>query len=118
MFYREIGFDVQVAEVGGYAFVEASGIRFHLSESAAFDPFTEAGMIYLYVDDVDSVHAGLSLPSADSLSHQQLVGLWLQGGSLARMGTPRDEAWGMREFALLDPDNNLVRVGTPLSATP
>ncbi len=92
MFYRELGFDVEIAEVGGYAFVEASGIRFHLSESP-----------------------GLSLPSAASLSHEQIVGLWAQGESLARMGDVRDESWGMREFALLDPDNNLVRVGTPLA---
>ncbi len=115
MFYRELGFDVEIAEVGGYAFVEASGIRFHLSESPGFDPFVDAGMIYLYVDDVDGVHAGLSLPSAASLSHEQIVGLWAQGESLARMGDVRDESWGMREFALLDPDNNLVRVGTPLA---
>ncbi|WP_404433912.1 VOC family protein [Microbacterium lacus] len=116
-FYRELGFDVQVAEVGGYAFVEASGIRFHLSESPGFDPFTDAGMIYLYVDDVDSVHAALSLPSADSLPHQYLVERRMRGESLARIGVLRDEEWGMREFYFTDPDNNLVRVGSRLPAS-
>lgn len=114
-FYRGLGFDVQIAEVGGYAFVEAGVIRFHLSESEGFDPFTHAAMIYLYVDDVDSVHAGMSLESAASLSHQQLVDRWTRGESLARIGTVRDEPWGMREFHFFDPDNTLVRVGSRLA---
>jgi catechol 2,3-dioxygenase-like lactoylglutathione lyase family enzyme len=114
-FYRRLGFAVRIADVGGYAFVEAAGIRFHLSESDGFDPLVDAGMIYLYVDDVDSVHAALSLPDATSLSHRMLVERGMRRESLERIGQLRDEEWGMREFFLADPDNNLVRVGTPLT---
>ena len=113
-FYRGLGFEVEIAEVGGYAFVEAGGTRFHLSETDGFDPFTQAGMIYLYVPDVDAVHATISLEDAAVLGHRELVTRWEGGRSLARIGPVRDEPWGMREFALLDSDNNLVRVGTPL----
>lgn len=114
-FYRGLGFDVEMADAGAYAFVESGGIRFHLSESPGFDPFEHADMIYLYVDDVDAVHASLELEQAASLSHDDLIGRWQRGESLARVRPVRDEPWGMREFSFADPDNNLVRVGTRLA---
>jgi catechol 2,3-dioxygenase-like lactoylglutathione lyase family enzyme len=114
-FYRDLGFGVEVADVGGYAFVEAGGIRLHLSAGEGFDPLRDAAMVYLYVDDVDAVHSALALPEASSLSHDDLVDAAARGESLARVGRIRDEPWGMREFALFDPDNNLLRVGGPLA---
>jgi len=41
---------------------------------------------------------------------------------VAEAGTPRvtapdDKPWGMREFALSDPNGNLVRVGQPAKET-
>jgi catechol 2,3-dioxygenase-like lactoylglutathione lyase family enzyme len=114
-FYRDLGFEVEVADVGGYAFVEAGGIRLHLSAGEGFDPLRDAAMVYLYVDDVDAVHSALALPEASSLSHDDLVEASARGESLARVGPIRDEPWGMREFALFDPDNNLLRVGEPLA---
>ena len=115
VFYRDLGFEVEIAEAGRYAFVAGGGIRFHLSESDGFDPFTQAGMLYLYVPDVDAVHAAISLEDAASLGHGELVARWRSGQSLARIRPVRDEPWGMREFSLADPDNNLIRVGTPLA---
>jgi hypothetical protein len=48
--------------------------------------------LYLYVEDVDGVAAGVK-------------DLWLgQRG-------PEHKAWGMYEFALSDPDETLVRIG-------
>ncbi|WP_375386692.1 bleomycin resistance protein [uncultured Microbacterium sp.] len=113
-FYRAIGFDVEMSDAGAYAFVEAGGIRFHLSESEGFDPFVNAGMVYLYVDDPDAVHAMIALDDL-RLSHAALVERWRRGESLARIRPVRDEPWGMREFSFADPDNNLVRVGTRLA---
>ncbi|MFE1644416.1 bleomycin resistance protein [Microbacterium sp. P01] len=114
-FYRGLGFEVEIADVGGYAFVEAGEMRFHLSESADLDPFVHAAMVYLYVADVDAVHASVTLEDADALSHDELLRRWRNGESLARIRPVRDEPWGMREFSFADPDNNLVRVGTPLT---
>lgn len=112
-FYRSLGFDVQIADAAPYAFVDADGVRFHLSQSDGFDPFAHAAMIYLYVEDVDAVHASLALDDAASVSHDELVRRWRAGESLARVRPVRDEPWGMREFSFADPDNNLIRVGTP-----
>lgn len=111
-FYRGIGFDADAASGAGYAFVSAGGIEFHLSQSEGFDPFSQAAMVYLCVDDVDAVHAAIGLEDAASLSHQELVARWRAGKSLARIRPVHDEPWGMREFSFVDPDNNLVRVGT------
>jgi hypothetical protein len=36
---------------------------------------------------------------------------------IPRLTAPIDQPWGMREFALVDPSGNLVRVGHDLDAT-
>ena len=36
---------------------------------------------------------------------------WAAGESIARMGEVADKSWGIREFPLLDPSNNLLRFG-------
>jgi predicted lactoylglutathione lyase len=114
-FYNAIGFDVELYEHGGYAFVRGGGITIDLSATDGFNPFTMAGMAYLTVDDVDVSHAlilatGLVAHAAD-LDEQALQALWTSGTSLARISTVENKPWGMREFALADPDNNLLRVG-------
>ena len=58
-------------------------------------------MVYLHLDDPDAwadVYRDLDLP---------------------RKGIPRfedieDKDWGMREFAVVDPDGTLLRVGRPM----
>jgi uncharacterized glyoxalase superfamily protein PhnB len=30
---------------------------------------------------------------------------------------PEDKPWGMREFAVVDPDGSLLRIGTPVALT-
>ena len=96
-FYTSIGFDVESYGHGEYAFVRGATIAIDLSLSPDHDPLTTAGMIYVTVDDPDAVHA-----------------------RLARLDAPRlqpveNKPWGMREFAFTDPDNNLIRVGAPLT---
>ena len=65
------------------------------------DPLATAGMCYLFVDDADAVHAAWqdAVPPADPRT-----------GS--RLQAPEDTDYGMREFALVDPSGNLVRVGS------
>ena len=53
------------------------------------------GSIYLYPADVDAVAAALP------------------DGTVVLAG-PRDEAWGMRELALEDPNGYLIKLGQPL----
>ncbi len=116
-FYRELGFDVETYD-DGYAFVRADGITIDLSRTDDFDPFTMAGMAYLTVADSDAVHSILDetgLPRYDARSTAELQAAWDRGESLARMSAVADTPWRMREFALADPDNNLLRIGTSSS---
>jgi uncharacterized glyoxalase superfamily protein PhnB len=49
--------------------------------------------VYVYVDDVDSLHAEFVAKGVQNLDPVQ------------------DQSWKMREFAVTDPDNNTLRFG-------
>jgi len=53
---------------------------------------------YLRVDDVDAFHAEL------------------QGKGVTPLDTVEDKPWGMREFTVVDPSGNLLRIGHDLNA--
>jgi catechol 2,3-dioxygenase-like lactoylglutathione lyase family enzyme len=56
---------------------------------------------YLRIADVDAWHAAFA--EAD-----------LPAAGVPRLSPVEDKPWGMREFALVDPNGHLLRVGTPL----
>ena len=64
------------------------------SEGALVPALT--GTIYLYPADVDALAAALP------------------DGTVVLAG-PRDEAWGMRELALEDPNGYLIKLGQPVA---
>jgi hypothetical protein len=41
---------------------------------------------------------------------------WEQRESIARVSALEDKPWGLREFALLDEDNNLLRIGQRIAS--
>lgn len=66
------------------------------------DPTASNWMVYLHLDDPDawaSAFRTLDLP----------------GMGIPRFGDIEDKDWGMREFALIDPDGTLLRVGRPIT---
>ena len=105
-FYEAIGFEVEAYHHGGYAFVRGDGISIDLSVTDDYDPLTMAGMAYLTVDDPDATYEQIVATGLVSLG-------WEATG--ARITPVEDKEWGMREFALADPDNNLIRVGRAIS---
>ena len=93
-FYERLGFVGERYEGGGYAFVRRDEVQLHLREAAG--ELTGHGSvcgIYLYMSDADDVYEA-----------------WSQAG-VEILGEPEDKVWGMREFALTDPDGTLLRVG-------
>ena len=46
--------------------------------------------------------------------HQAFAAAQLPGKGIPRMDAPEDKPWGMREFAVVDPDGNLLRIGQKL----
>ena len=92
-FYEQAGFDAEVYEGGGHAFIHREDESvFDLGHVERLDPSTNAAGCYLIVPDVEDWHS-------------QLVGAGLPV-------TPvEDQPWGMTEFTLTDPSGNNVRIG-------
>ncbi len=124
-FWQGLGFLVVLFRDGGYGFATSSGdmrdVMLHFSLTEDLDPFVAAGMAYVNVSDVDAVHEAvmatglveqaLDVDGVPRFSTLDLRERWDRRISLARATKPWDQPWNMREFALWDPDNNLIRIG-------
>jgi len=97
--YRRLGFDARGYEgPERYGFVDRGSASIHLTEWAEHDPLTTASSVYIYVSDADALYA----------EWRALEDL---GG---RLIPPQHTPYGLREFAYVDPDGTLHRVGSPL----
>jgi hypothetical protein len=64
------------------------------------DPWSSAAGCYLYVEDADALHA-------------EYAKLGLPAEGIPRLhGAPADTDYGLREFAVVDLDGNLLRIGS------
>lgn len=104
-FYGRLGFENRGAppEQWGYLIVGRDDAALHFFAMPDVDPLTTSAGCYLYVDDADQAYeewAGAVEPDARTGS---------------RITPPRTTEYGMREFAVVDPSGNLVRVGAAAS---
>lgn len=97
--YRRLRFDARGYEgPERYGFVDRGSVSMHISEWAEHDPLRTAASVYLYISDADALYA-------EWAALQDLDGRLLQ---------PIDTPYGLREFAYVDPDGTVHRVGSPL----
>ncbi|TYK46705.1 bleomycin resistance protein [Actinomadura decatromicini] len=95
--YRALGFSVRQAdEDHRYGFADWGPVSLHLTQWDEHDPARTGAAIYLYVSDADAVHAQ-----------------WTNADVPGRLGEPTGTPYGLREFAYVDPDGTLHRVGSP-----
>jgi predicted enzyme related to lactoylglutathione lyase len=94
--YERLGFTTREYSGGGYGFATRDGIEIHLGVVADAGPPTTKHSAYLFVDDADA-----------------LAQVWGEAGVEVHM--PVDTEWGQREGALVDPDGNVIRFGSPMS---
>ncbi len=98
-FYGRLGFEGGPhASDARYAIVRRGAVELHFFTHEELVPAESSAGCYLRVSDVEGVHrafAAAQLPSA----------------GIPRMDALEDKPWGMREFAVVDPDGNLVRIG-------
>lgn len=128
-FWNALGFTTAVwPDDDGYAWVRpgpaVGGISMDYTLNEDLDPFMQSGMAYLTVADVDAVHASILASGVafdaiadDGLfrfSMNELRARWRDGQSIARVTRPLDQVWNKREIALFDPDNNFIRIGSPI----
>jgi hypothetical protein len=104
--YRKLGFQAEAYVEAGfsseesprYGFLKWGPIEIHLGIYEELDPKTSSSACYLYVDDADALYAS-----------------WAAAGVDGRLRPPSDTAYCLREFSYVDPDGNLLRIGSPLN---
>ena len=97
--YRLLGFTADAyVEAAIYGFLSRGGVEVHVALVTDLDPLTNTSAVYVYVDDADAAHAE-----------------WNAANAGGRFHPPVDTPYGLREFAYVDPDGNLWRVGSELA---
>lgn len=120
-FYARLGFRVRRHD-SGYGFARRQGLKIHLRVSPEIDPFANPCALWVEVEQVDALHEewlahdlwllhGPITPELDAEARER----WRRGERIGRMAaTVEDKPWHVREFALLDLDNNQLRLGRRL----
>jgi catechol 2,3-dioxygenase-like lactoylglutathione lyase family enzyme len=95
--YERLGFSVRAYRGGGYGFVNRDDVELHVGVVA--DPVRRGGgsAAYLFVEDAD-----------------RLAQEWRSAG--IEIHGPEDTEWGQHEGAVVDPDGNVIRFGSPMPA--
>jgi hypothetical protein len=102
IFYRRLGFDGKIVGDGDtYVILIRGAIEIHFFNHSELRPAESSAGCYVRVLDVKDIYQAFAL------------------AQLSRKGIPRmdpleDKPWGMREFAIVDPDGNLLRIGQTL----
>jgi hypothetical protein len=94
--YREPGDEARGGPI--YGFLRWGTVELHLACVAELDPSANTSACYLYVDDADA-----------------LFERWKFTGVEGRFVEPVNTPYRLREFAYVDPDGNLLRVGSELA---
>ena len=105
-FYERLGFQAAgwwPKEFGGYAILRRGDLSMHFFSFEDISPHENYAQCYWRVKDVDALYAEF-----------HATGLSTSG--IPRLERVGDKSWGMREFAIIDPNGNLVRVGRQITS--
>jgi catechol 2,3-dioxygenase-like lactoylglutathione lyase family enzyme len=98
-FYKRLGFEGGAHEFNReYAILRRGAVELHFFTHNGLLPAESSAGCYIRVLDVQSIYRSFSS------SHLPRTGI-------PRMETLEDKPWGLREFAVVDPDGNLLRIG-------
>ena len=91
-YYASLGFTTCEYEGGGYGFAILDGVEIHLGTGGG----NGRASVYPFVDDADD-----------------LARRWMSAGITVH--PPQDTEWGQHEGAIVDPDGNVIRFGSPMT---
>ena len=95
-YINKLGFrSVGSSEYDGYLMVEKDSIEIHFFEFKEIDPKENYAGVYIRTNSIDNLY--------QSLLDNEI--------SIHPNGPLEIKPWGQKEFALLDPDNNLLTFG-------
>ena len=102
-FYQKLGF---TPWFGGqapwdYEILSRGHLVVHFFTESGLTPSANDTSCYWRVEDADQFH-------------QEFMGLNLPVDGIPSLTAPVNQPWGMREFTLVDPSGNLVRIGHDL----
>jgi catechol 2,3-dioxygenase-like lactoylglutathione lyase family enzyme len=96
-FYARLGFEGEI--IGGqYAILTRGSVELHFFAHPDLVPAESHAGCYVRVQNVDAIYLGLATAR-------------LPRHGIPRMDVLEDKPWGMREFAVIDEDGNLLRIG-------
>jgi catechol 2,3-dioxygenase-like lactoylglutathione lyase family enzyme len=103
-FYERLGFKTPgwwPDQFGGYAILRRGDLAMHFFRFPELSPLENYAQCYWGVEDVDALY-------------REAREAGLPDSGTPRLGSLENKPWGMREFAIVDPNGNLVRVGQEL----
>lgn len=93
-YINQLGF-IEIGDYEGYLMVKKDNVEIHFFEFKELVPKENYGQVYIRTNDIDSLYQ--SLIDNKTKIHPN--------------GALQVKPWGQKEFALLDPDNNLLTFG-------
>ncbi|GAB3219368.1 VOC family protein [Algoriphagus aestuariicola] len=95
-YLTQLGFiDIGSEDYEGYLLVKRDNVEIHFFEFKGLDPKENYGQVYIRTDDIDALYQSM----LDT------------NNSIHPSGHLQIKPWGQKEFAMLDPDNNLLTFG-------
>jgi len=93
-YINQLGFQ-EIGDYEGYLMVQKDNIEIHFFEFKELNPKENYGQVYIRTNNIDNLYK--SLLDNKTEIHPN--------------GTLKTQPWGQKEFALLDPDSNLLTFG-------
>lgn len=94
-YISKLGFQPFGNDFDGYLMVQRDTVQIHFFEFKDLNPAENYGQVYIRTNDIDRLY--------QSLLDNRV--------SIHPAGHLQTKPWGQKEFALLDPDNNLLTFG-------
>jgi len=95
-YVNKLGFnDIGATDFRDYLIVQKDHVQIHFFLFEALDPKENYGQVYIRTDDIEGLYQ------------------WMldTGQSIHPEGSLQTKPWGQKEFAMLDPDSNLLTFG-------
>lgn len=93
-YINQLGFE-EIGDYEGYLMVKKDKIEIHFFEFKDLDPKENYGQVYIRTNDIESLYKSLLANKTE----------------IHPNGALKTLPWGQKEFALLDPDTNLLTFG-------
>jgi catechol 2,3-dioxygenase-like lactoylglutathione lyase family enzyme len=93
-YINQLGFE-EIGDYEGYLMVQKDKIEIHFFEFKDLDPKENYGQVYIRTNNIESLYNSLLANKTE----------------IHPNGALKTQPWGQKEFALLDPDTNLLTFG-------